>query len=113
MVEWKKLGEVENLGILSLGRGQIISKIDMQDNPGLYPVYSSSSQGDGEIGRYGAYMFDDERITWSIDGGGKLFYRNNLKYSVTNVCGWLKVHKEDVLNTKFLYYILYLQYTLY
>ena len=56
-------------------------------------------------------MFDDERITWSIDGGGKLFYRNGLRYSVTNVCGWLKVNNINVLNTKFLYYLLYQEWT--
>ena len=111
MVEWKKLGEIEDAGILHLGRGQIISKTDMQNTPGEYPVYSSSSQGDGEIGKYGLYMFDDERITWSIDGGGKLFYRNGLKYSVTNVGGWLKVDRNDIYNTKFLYYLLYNQWT--
>ena len=111
MVEWKKLGEIEDAGILRLGRGQIISKTDMRDNPGDFPVYSSSSQGDGEIGRYGLYMFDDERITWSIDGGGKLFYRNGLKYSVTNVGGWLKVYRNDIYKTKFLYYLLYNQWT--
>ena len=111
MVEWKKLGEVEAQGVLSLGRGQIISKLDMQNCPGDFPVYSSSSQGNGEIGRYGRYMFDDERITWSIDGGGRLFYRNNEKYSVTNVCGWLKVNKPEVLSTRFLYFSLYDQWS--
>jgi type I restriction enzyme S subunit len=111
MVEWKKLGEVEDSGVLTLGRGQVISKIDMNDCPGDYPVYSSSSQNNGEIGRYGKYMFDDERITWSIDGGGKLFYRNGIKYSVTNVCGWLKVNDENKLNTKFLYYLLFEEWT--
>jgi len=111
MVEWKKLGEVEDNDILTLGRGQVISKNDMNDCPGDYPVYSSSSQNNGEIGRYGKYMFDDERITWSIDGGGKLFYRNGIKYSVTNVCGWLKVNDENKLNTKFLYYLLFEEWT--
>lgn len=111
MVEWKKLGEAEDIGLLTLGRGQVISKKDMNDCPGNYPVYSSSSQGNGEIGRYGRYMFDDERITWSIDGGGRLFYRNNQKYSVTNVCGWLKVNKPEVLNTRFLYFSLYNQWS--
>jgi len=111
MVEWKKLGEIEDAGVLTLGRGQVISKKDMRDCPGEYPVYSSSSQGDGEIGRYGRYMFDDERITWSIDGGGKLFYRNHLKYSVTNVCGWLRVNKAEIINTRFLYYLLFNQWS--
>ena len=111
MVEWKKLGDWENSGVLTLGRGQVISKIDMNDCPGDYPVFSSSSQNNGEIGKYGKYMFDDERITWSIDGGGKLFYRNGIRYSVTNVCGWLKVNNKNVLYKKFLYYLLYQEWT--
>lgn len=104
-IEFKTLGQLEDDGILKLGRGQIISKKEMQECPGDYPVYSSSATGDGEIGRYGKYMFDDERITWSIDGGGKLFYRNGLKYSVTNVGGFIKLNSE-ILSTKFLYYVL-------
>lgn len=104
------LGEAENLGLLKLGRGNIISKKEIESNPGEFPVYSSSAVGDGEVGRYGKYMFDDERITWSIDGGGKLFYRNGIKYSVTNVGGWLKVLSSEI-NTKYLYYALYSQWT--
>ena len=104
-IEFKTLGQLEDDGILKLGRGQIISKKEMQECPGDYPVYSSSATGDGEIGRYGKYMFDDERITWSIDGGGKLFYRNGLKYSVTNVGGFIKLNSEK-FSTKFLYYVL-------
>ena len=100
------LGELENLNIIKLGRGNVISKNDIRNNPGKYPVYSSSAINNGKMGEYGGYMFDDERITWSIDGGGKFFYRNNHKYSVTNVSGWLKVINSDILNTKFLYYLL-------
>lgn len=109
-VEIIELGEAEDSGLIKLGRGNIISKKEIQNNPGDYPVYSSSAVGDGEVGRYGKYMFDDERITWSIDGGGKLFYRNGIRYSVTNVGGWLKV-LSDKINTKYLYYALYSQWT--
>ena len=105
-VEVRKLGEIEELGLIEMGRGNIISKNDILSTPGNYPVFSSSSSNNGEIGRYGKYMFDDERITWSIDGGGKLFYRNNIKYSVTNVCGWLKVLDEKKIISKYLYYLL-------
>ena len=105
-VEFKELGELELNKILNLGRGKIISQNDLKNCPGEYPVYSSSATKNGEIGKYGKYMFDDERITWSIDGGGKFFYRNHLKYSVTNVCGWIKVINLDELNTKFLFYAL-------
>ena len=105
-VEVRKLGDIEDLGLIEMGRGNVISKNDILSTPGNYPVYSSSSSNNGEIGRYGKYMFDDERITWSIDGGGKLFYRNNIKYSVTNVCGWLKVLDEKKIISKYLYYLL-------
>ena len=105
-MEVRKLGDIEDLGIIEMGRGNVISKNDILSTPGNYPVYSSSSSNNGEIGRYGKYMFDDERITWSIDGGGKLFYRNNIKYSVTNVCGWLKVLDEKKIISKYLYYLL-------
>lgn len=105
-VRFYMLGELEDNNYIKLGRGNVISKDEIRNTPGDYPVYSSSSVGDGEIGRYGRYMFDDERITWSIDGGGKFFYRNNLKYSVTNVGGWIKVLNEKFINTKYLYYSL-------
>ncbi len=110
-VEYKELGELELNKILNLGRGKIISQNDLKNCPGEYPVYSSSATKNGEIGKYGRYMFDDERITWSIDGGGKFFYRNNLKYSVTNVCGWIKVTNTNELNTKYLFYALISEWT--
>jgi type I restriction enzyme S subunit len=101
----KLLEELENEGKIILGRGQVISKEEIADNKGDYPVYSSSATNDGIIGLYSKYMFDDERITWSIDGGGKFFYRKPHKYSVTNVCGWLKVVSKNIL-TEYLYYAL-------
>ncbi len=103
------LEELENEGLITLGRGDIISKDDMMRNPGDYPVYSSSATENGEFGRYGKYMFEDERVTWSIDGGGRLFYRKKHRYSVTTVCGWLKVN-TDALITKYVYYCLYFQW---
>ena len=48
-------------------------------------------------------MFDDERISWSIDGGGRFFYHPVSRYSVTNVSGWIKVHKQETITTQFLY----------
>ena len=106
------LQELEELDIVELGRGQIISKEEMNSCPGDYPVYSSSALNNGEFGKYGKFMFDDERITWSIDGGGRLFFRESHKYSVTNVCGWMKVKNKSVLLTKYLYYSLYFQWIL-
>lgn len=102
----RSLGELEDAGVIKLGRGNVISKTDLQQYPGDYPVYSSSAVGTGEFGRYGKFMFEDERITWSVDGGGKFFYRKAHRYSVTNVCGWLTVSEPNIIQTKFLYYSL-------
>ena len=105
-VKYYQLAELEDNKKILLGRGNIISKMDIRDNPGDYPVYSSSATGNGEIGRYGKYMFDDVRISWSIDGGGKFFYRDDPKYSITNVSGWLKVMDDSFVDVKYLYYVL-------
>ncbi len=110
-VRYYQLSELEENGKIVLGRGNVISKKDIIDNPGSYPVYSSSAVGNGEIGRYGKYMFDDIRISWSIDGGGRFFYRNAPKYSITNVSGWLKVQDILLIDTKYLYYILTNEWT--
>lgn len=105
-VEYKSLADLEDNGFIKLGRGNVISKTDLRDNPGDYPVYSSSATGNGALGYYSKYMFDDERLSWSIDGGGRFFYRPKHKYSITNVCGWLKVLNEEKLSTKYLFYVL-------
>lgn len=103
------LDDAVNAGSIELGRGKVISKKAIAQDPGSYPVYSSSSVGNGEIGRYGSFMFEDERITWSVDGGGRLFYRPKHRYSVTNVSGWLKVHASDI-DTRFVFHTLYSQW---
>ena len=105
-VVFRSLGELEDAGVVALGRGSVISKIDLSDCPGEYPVYSSSAAGIGEFGRYGKFMFEDERISWSIDGGGRFFFRDVHRYSVTNVCGWLKVKEKNILSTRFLFHTL-------
>ena len=105
-IEFKLLSDIEKLGYVTLGRGNVISKQDIIENPGEFPVYSSSALNNGEFGKYNEYMFDDERITWSIDGGGRFFYRKSHKYSVTNVSGWLKVENNKIISTKYLFYVL-------
>ena len=110
-VQNRKLGEIEKDGLIKLGRGKVISKKDIANNPGTYPIYSASAMNNGKFGEYGDYMFDDIRLTWSIDGGGRFFYRDDEKYSVTNVCGWLKVIDENAFNPKFLFYVLTSQWS--
>jgi len=101
----KKLEEYMNAERIELTRGNVISQQDMIESPGSYPVYSSSIQNGGMFGRYGHYMYNEELITWSVDGGGNFFYRPKHKFSVTNVAGILRLH-DDNLILKFLYYLL-------
>lgn len=90
------LGDLENMGKLKLFRGKVISKLDIAASPGAYPIYSSSVHNHGLFGTYGRYMFDEELITWSVDGGGHFFYRPRHKFSVTNVCGYMRVLSNSI-----------------
>jgi type I restriction enzyme S subunit len=78
---------------------------------GTFPVYSSAKENDGKFGEYGRYMFDEELITWSVDGGGRLFHRPRHKFSVTNVGGVLRIRKTSILGYKYLYYALSLRHS--
>jgi type I restriction enzyme S subunit len=99
--------ELEGSGDIELGRGQIISQKDIEATPGDYPVYSSSASGSGEFGRYGKFMFDEELVTWSVDGGGKFFYRPKGKFSITNVSGFLRIKAKDKLDAYYVWAHLY------
>ena len=99
-VEWKKLGDVVNLS-----RGVVISKDYLRDNEGIYPVYSSQTANDGVLGRISTYNYDGEFLTWTTDGAnaGTVFHRFG-KFSITNVCGLIKVKDEAIITYRYLYY---------
>lgn len=103
--EWQenKLGQLEDIKAIKLGRGNVISKQDIADKPGDHPIYSSSVKENGLFGSYADYMFDEELLTWSVDGGGHFFYRPKHKFSVTNVSGWMRILSKDIV-PKFLAY---------
>lgn len=88
--------------ICEIGRGRVISKNEIRGNAGNFPVYSSQSMNNGEMGRIKTFDFDGEYVTWTTDGAyaGTVFYRNG-RFNCTNVCGTLKA-KIDNLNMKFL-----------
>ena len=102
----RTLDELCGEGIVKLGRGNIISKKDIAAKPGSYPIYSSARENEGKFGEYGDYMFDEEMITWSIDGGGRLFFRPKHKFSVTNVGGTLRVLDPQLLDIQYLHRVL-------
>jgi type I restriction enzyme, S subunit len=99
-VEWKTLGEV-----VTLRRGRVMSKGYLADNAGGYPVFSSQTANNGVIGKINTFDFDGEFISWTTDGAnaGTVFYRNG-KFSITNVCGLIRINDESSLNYKFLFY---------
>lgn len=92
--------------ICNISRGRVMSKDYIKNNEGEYSVYSSQTENGGELGKISTYDFDGEYLTWTTDGAnaGSIFYRNG-KFSVTNVCGLLKVVSNEI-NAKYLYYIL-------
>lgn len=102
-VEWKTLSSVDN--IVTLNRGRVISKTYLQENVGDYPVYSSQTENNGEIGKIATFDYDKECLTWTTDGAnaGTVFHRSG-KFSVTNVCGIITINDESYLSYRFLYY---------
>ncbi len=104
-VEWKKLGEV-----CEIKMGRVISKKYLEENKGIYPVYSSQTRNNGEIGKIDTYDFDGEYATWTTDGAyaGTVFYRNG-KFSITNICGIITPKNNKNLLVKFIVYWLQIE----
>ena len=102
-VEYVKLGEV-----CKITRGRVISKDYIEENKGKYPVYSSQTENNGELGRISSYDYEGEYVTWTTDGAnaGSVFYRNG-RFSVTNVCGLLKIKSK--ISAKYVYYTLQIE----
>lgn len=98
-VEYKKL-----IDICSLSRGKVYSKTYLSENMGDYPVYSSQTANNGELGKISTYDYDGEFLTWTTDGAyaGTIFHRKG-KFSITNVCGLISLKSKNVL-LRFLYY---------
>lgn len=85
---WKNLLVNE---VFEVGRGRVISKDEIRDNFGPYPVFSSQSTNNGKMGSIRTFDFEGEYITWTTDGAyaGTVFYRTG-KFNCTNVCGTLR-----------------------
>ena len=102
VVTWKTLGE-----ICTLSRGRVLSQDYLRNNAGNYPVYSSQTTNNGVFGRINTYDYDGTFITWTTDGAnaGSVFYRDDEKFSITNVCG-LITNNNPKISLRFLYYVL-------
>jgi type I restriction enzyme, S subunit len=95
--ETKKIRELFNLG-----RGRVISSIEIANHSGKYPVYSSQSRDNGCMGYIDTFDFDGEYVTWTTDGAnaGTVFYRNG-QFNCTNVCGTLKAKNTFEIDPRF------------
>ena len=92
--------------LCNISRGKVMSKDYIKEHEGVYPVYSSQTENNGELGRISTYEYDGEFLTWTTDGAnaGSVFYRNG-RFSVTNVCGLLEIRDKNSLIAKYLYYL--------
>jgi type I restriction enzyme S subunit len=101
IIGWKTATVKE---LYHLGRGRVISGQEIEQNPGIYPVFSSQSKDNGKMGAIDTFDFDGEYVTWTTDGAyaGTIFHRTG-KFNCTNVCGTLSA-KESQLDLKFLAY---------
>ena len=95
MSESIKYKEIPLTELFSVGRGLAkYTKAYADIHNGVYPVYSSKTDGDGVFASIDTYDYDGEYLTWSTDGyAGIPFYRKG-KFSCTDHCGILKPLKN-------------------
>lgn len=93
--------------LTNLGRGRVISAIEIAENEGEYPVYSSQTENNGVMGQLNSFDFEGEYVTWTTDGAnaGTVFYREG-KFNCTNVCGTIQPKNWEQIDLKFLPYYL-------
>ncbi|HUX56672.1 MAG TPA: restriction endonuclease subunit S [Bacteroidales bacterium] len=90
-----------------LGRGRVISSIEIEKYLGKFPVYSSQTEDFGILGFINTYDFEGDYVTWTTDGAnaGRVFFRTG-KFNCTNVCGTLQPKDKNKVNLKYLPYLL-------
>ncbi len=83
--------------MFELGRGRVISHEEILDNSGEFPVYSSQTENNGEMGALNTFDFEGDYLTWTTDGAnaGTVFRRAG-KFNCTNVCGTLKPSRNEI-----------------
>ena len=102
--DWKKSTMSDSF---DLGRGRVISKKYIEENKGIYPVFSSQTSNSGELGKINTFDFEGDYITWTTDGAnaGEVFFRIG-KFNCTNVCGTAKPKDEKEICSCFIAYYL-------
>ncbi len=92
--------------LFKIGRGRVISNEEIENNIGIYPVYSSQTKNNGILGKINTYDFEGDYITWTTDGAyaGTVFRRSG-RFNCTNVCGTLKPYCNGINLNYFSYSI--------
>ncbi|WP_215738262.1 restriction endonuclease subunit S, partial [Mesomycoplasma hyorhinis] len=90
--------------MFELDGGGFVSKYEIQNNPGKYPVYSSQTTNNGTMGYISSYKYDLECLTWTTRGyAGVVFYRNE-KFSVSN-SGLLIFKRNIIYNYRYFLFV--------
>lgn len=102
-VNFVAIGEV-----CDITRGRVMSKDYLRRHKGVYPVYSSQTANNGIFGYIDTFDYNCESVTWTTDGAnaGSVFYHTAERFSITNVCGLLRVKDIDQMSARFVYYML-------
>ena len=83
----------------------------IRHNQGKYPVYSSQTINEGEIGKVNSFDYDLDCITWTTDGiyAGTVFIRTG-RFSMTTHCGalLLKQKCQSFISLQYVYLYLFL-----
>lgn len=112
---FKDLDEVLVRDIFNLRKGVTINEVDLYNNKGNIPVYSSQTLNNGEFGKCSEEYYNlcrkkgqSNELTWTTNGNaGKVFYRNN-NYLFTEKCGQMRLKSrfKKSCNLKFFEIIL-------
>ncbi len=92
--------------LFKLERGRIISKNDVNNNKGDYPVYSTQK---GIYGYINSYMKEGKYILWNTDGLAGYIKIANGKFSYTNIVGIMiptNKYSIDAISFEYLKYYL-------
>jgi len=94
-VEWRKLGDVSEIGTGNFNRQD-------ENQNGKYPFFVRSKN----ILKSNKFQFDEEAIILPGEGGiGDIFHYVNGKYALHQRA--YRIHIKNHLNTKFIYYYMY------
>jgi type I restriction enzyme S subunit len=90
----------------TLGRGRVISHEEIGANPGPYPVFSSQTKDNGQMGTIASFDFEGEYLTWTTDGAhaGTTFHRRG-RFNCTNVCGTARPNPITASAVFFAYFL--------